>query len=124
MTTWTSCTTPESAAAIAEMRRVLKPGGSLLFVELGLAPLRVSGVCRNSQEVASHWDATRFGFGLMSSVPITGGPILLHPQVEHHDVCVLAINPEADAMASSVVPACRDLGKSMRASKAAGFSRA
>jgi ubiquinone/menaquinone biosynthesis C-methylase UbiE len=41
ITTWTLCSIPDAAAALAEMRRVLKPGGRYVFIEHGKA-LRLS----------------------------------------------------------------------------------
>lgn len=38
--TWTLCSIAEPACALTEMRRVLGPGGRLVFVEHGLAPQR------------------------------------------------------------------------------------
>ena len=77
LSTWTLCTIPNLEAALAEMRRVLKPGGSFHFVEHGhasdekvaywqerLEPLnkRLAGGCHLTRHISE--DIARAGFNI------------------------------------------------------------
>lgn len=68
VTTWTLCTIPQAAAALREMRRVLKPGGHLLFAEHGLAP--DEGVRRWQERLTPAWK--RISGGCHLNRPIQG----------------------------------------------------
>ena len=53
VTTWTLCSIPNVSRALLEARRVLRPGGQLLFVEHGLSP--DPGVTRWQHRLTPIW---------------------------------------------------------------------
>lgn len=66
VSTWTLCSIPDAAAALAEMRRVLKPDGGLIFIEHGASPDRRVASWQN--RLNPLW--TRFAGGCEINRPI------------------------------------------------------
>ena len=67
LVTYTLCTIPDAIAALKEARRVLKPGGSLLFCEHGRAP--DESVLRWQNRINPLWKRIGGGCNLNRPIP-------------------------------------------------------
>jgi ubiquinone/menaquinone biosynthesis C-methylase UbiE len=89
LSTWTLCTIPNLQAALAEMRRVLKPGGSFHFVEHGHAPdekvirwqerleplnKRLAGGCHLTRDIAEEVEHAGFDIQKLDTYYLKGEP--------------------------------------------------
>ncbi|MGW0182121.1 class I SAM-dependent methyltransferase [Nocardia sp. NPDC003345] len=95
LSTWTMCTIPDIAAALAEVRRVLVPGAALHFVEHGLAPdpkvqrwqhrldpiqQRIAGGCHLNRDIRALLESSGFGIRDLEVFKGDVGPAFIDTQ--------------------------------------------
>ena len=78
--TYTLCSIPDPAAALHEVRRVLKPGGQFLFCEHGRAP--DASLAQWQQRIEPLWKPLAGGCHLTRDVPLLLRDAGLNAQVE------------------------------------------
>ena len=87
VTTWALCTIPNAVCVMTEIRRILRPGGTLLFVEHGRAsepdvarwqdrldPLwsRITGGCHLNRKIDDLISASGFRIGSLTNARLAG----------------------------------------------------
>jgi ubiquinone/menaquinone biosynthesis C-methylase UbiE len=87
--TWSLCTIPDAVAAVTEMRRVLRPGGALHFVEHGCSPhekvrrwqdrlngfqQRIAGGCNLNRDIPALIEAGGFAVSRLDTYYAKGEP--------------------------------------------------